>query len=215
MSWKKPKSKKTSAPKPKAAGKPKIDRRALRTRNILGDALVELMQQRPFHSITVQDVLDRAGVSRSTFYAHYRDKDDLFLSDVEDFWELVSSLIDRSGEESQRVAPVRELFAHVAEAKSFVDAVTASGKIHDVMEQGRGELARAIEKRLLKLTRSPAAKAGEYQAHAHALAGALFSMLNWWMDQGRPVSAEEMDDTFHRLVWSGVRTDKTARPASR
>src|SRR5262249_39369575 len=108
-------------------------------------ALVELIQQRPFDSITVQDVLDRAGVSRSTFYTHYRDKDDLFLSDVEDFWELVSGLIDRRGEESQRVAPVRELFAHVAEAKPFVDALAAAGNLHDVIEQGRGELARSIE----------------------------------------------------------------------
>lgn len=204
MSGKKPTWKKGTQLKLKAAGKPKADRRALRTRNVLGDALVELMQQRPFHSIKVQDVLDRAGVSRSTFYTHYRDKDDLFLSDVEDFWELLSSLIDRSGEKSQRVAPVRELFAHVAEAKTFVDAVAASGKIHDVMEQGRGEFARGIEKRLLKLNQSPAAKAGEYAAQAHALAGALFSMLNWWIDRGMPVSAAEMDETFHRLVWSGL-----------
>src|SRR5215471_4589006 len=105
MSGKKPTWKKGTQLKLKAAGKPKADRRALRTRNVLGDALVELMQQRPFHSIKVQDVLDRAGVSRSTFYTHYRDKDDLFLSDVEDFWEMLSSMLDRRGEESQRVAP--------------------------------------------------------------------------------------------------------------
>ncbi|HEY7405087.1 MAG TPA: TetR/AcrR family transcriptional regulator [Candidatus Angelobacter sp.] len=204
MSGKKPTWKKGAQLKLKAAAKPKADRRALRTRNVLGDALVELIQQRPFHSIKVQDVLDRAGVSRSTFYSHYRDKEDLFLSDVEDFWEMLSNLIERSGEQSQRVAPVQELFAHVAEAKSFVDALTAAGKIHDVMEQGRGEFARAIEKRLLKLNQLPGAKTGTYAAQAHGLAGALFSMLNWWIDRGMPVSAAEMDETFHRLVWSGV-----------
>jgi len=210
MSGKKPK------PGPKAGvRKSKIDRRALRTRDVLGDALVELMQQRPFHSIKVQDVLDRAGVSRSTFYTHYRDKDDLFLSDVEDFWEMLSSMLDRRGEESQRVAPVRELFAHVADAKTFIEALAASGKIHDVMEQGRGQFARAIEKRLTKLNGPRAPRQGDYAAQAHALAGALFSMLDWWMDRGMPVSAAEMDDTFHRLVWSGIdRSDKVpAKPA--
>src|SRR5882724_5991240 len=60
----------------------KIDRRVVRTRDILGDALVALMQEKPFESITVQHVLDRAGVSRSTFYEHYEDKNDLFLSDA-------------------------------------------------------------------------------------------------------------------------------------
>ena len=80
------------------AGKtaPKTDRRVLRTRSALGDSLVALLQERDFEQITVQDVLDRAGVGRSTFYVHYRDKNDLFLSDVEDFFEMCSSLLSRN-----------------------------------------------------------------------------------------------------------------------
>ena len=50
----------------------KTDRRILRTRDTLGDALVALMQEKSFDHITVQDLLDRAGVGRSTFYVHYR-----------------------------------------------------------------------------------------------------------------------------------------------
>ena len=192
-----------SAAKPKA--KAKMDRRALRTRDALGDALVGLMQERPFKSITVQDVLDRAKVGRSTFYTHYRDKDDLFLSDVEDFWEMMSSMLERSGEDSNRVAPVRELFGHVAEAKVFREALVASGKVHDVMELGQGQFARSIEQRLIKLSAAQQGVVpGQFAAAAHALAGALFSSLSWWIDRGMPVSAMEMDDAFHRLVWAGV-----------
>src|ERR1700753_2554842 len=125
MSGKKPTPKAISKAKLKPP-KPKIDRRALRTRDALGDALINLMQERPFKSITVQDVLDRAKVGRSTFYTHYRDKDDLFLSDVEDFWEMMSSMLDRRGEDSKRVAPVRELFSHLAEVKNLREAMIAS-----------------------------------------------------------------------------------------
>jgi len=78
-----------------SAKPPKIDRRIRRTRDTLGGALVRLMHEKPFDNITVQDVLDRAGVSRTTFYTHYRDKDDLFLSDVEDFFELMSTFLTR------------------------------------------------------------------------------------------------------------------------
>lgn len=67
--------------------RPKADRSVAGTRNALGDALVALMQEKPFDDITVQHVLDRAGVGRSTFYEHYRDKNDLFLSDVDQFGE--------------------------------------------------------------------------------------------------------------------------------
>src|SRR6476620_10890979 len=185
MSGKKPRAKTTRAQKSgtkspsKVKAKPRTDRRTLRTRDALGDALVELMHERPFKSITVQEVLDRAEVGRSTFYTHYRDKDDLFLSDVEDFWEMISSLLERTGEDSNRVAPVRELFSHVAKAKAFREALVASGKVHDVMELGQGQFARAIEQRLLKLSPVKGTASGHFAATSHTLAGALFSSLSW------------------------------------
>lgn len=209
-----------SGKKPIVKAKATVDRRARRTRDALGDALVGLMHEKPFDEIKVQDVLDRADVGRSTFYTHYRDKDDLLLSDVEDFWEMMSSMLERSGEDSNRVAPVRELFAHVAEVKVFRDALVASGKVHDVMELGQGQFARAIEQRLMKLSTPQGTASGQFAAAAHALAGALFASLSWWLDRGMPVSAAEMDDAFHRLVWSGVRASvhepdrKPARSAS-
>src|SRR5262245_5729503 len=61
---------------PLAGSNKKTDARVRRTRDALGDALVALMQEKPFETITVQDVLDRAQVSRSTFYSHCRDKAD-------------------------------------------------------------------------------------------------------------------------------------------
>jgi AcrR family transcriptional regulator len=210
MSGKKPRVQSTRTEKPrtkspsKVTGKPSTDRRTLRTRDALGDALVELMHESPFKSITVQDVLDRAGVGRSTFYTHYRDKDDLFISDVEDFWEMMSSMLDRSGESSTRVAPVRELFSHIADVKVFRGALVAAGKMHDVMELGQGHFARAIEKRLVKLTGGQGIVPAQFSATAHALAGALFSSMMWWIDRGMPASPEEMDEAFHRLVWWGV-----------
>jgi AcrR family transcriptional regulator len=68
----------------------KGDPRVRRTRDRLGDALVELLVEKSFDDITVHDVLERAGVSRSTFYTHYRDKNDLFLSDAEEFFEALA-----------------------------------------------------------------------------------------------------------------------------
>ena len=48
----------------------KADPRVKRTRDALGGALLSLIGEKPFAEITVQDVLDRANVSRSKFYAH-------------------------------------------------------------------------------------------------------------------------------------------------
>ncbi|WP_433729121.1 TetR/AcrR family transcriptional regulator [Nocardia sp. CA-129566] len=55
------------------------DRRVRRTKSLLHRALIELMIECGYDRITLQDILNRADVGRSTFYAHFRDKDDLLL----------------------------------------------------------------------------------------------------------------------------------------
>src|SRR5476651_2228753 len=100
----------------------KSDPRVRRTRDLLGDALVALMQQKPFDSIRVQDVLDLAGVSRSTFYEHFKDKDDLFESDAEEFFEMMANALSKRNDASERVVPVRELFEHLREMQKLFEA---------------------------------------------------------------------------------------------
>ena len=97
----------------------KPDPRAARTRDRLGGALIGLLFTKPLEEITMQEVLDRAGVSRSTFYEHYRDKNDLFLSDTDDFFAAMSTLLEKKKNPSQRVAPVAEFFTHVAQVRDF------------------------------------------------------------------------------------------------
>ncbi len=181
----------------------KTDRRVLRSRDTLGDALIELMQEKPFDDITVQQVLDRAGVGRSTFYAHYRDKDDLFLSDVEDFFEMLSTLLTRRKADPYRLAPVAEFFSHIAEMQQFFKAMVASGKANDVMALGKGFFARSIEQRLRisGCEMDPAHLA----AKAHALSGTLFALLDWWVDHGMKESPKEMEALFHELAWNGMK----------
>ena len=181
---------------------PKIDRRILRTRNQLGDALMALLEERHFDDITVQDVLDRAKVGRSTFYVHYSDKQDLFLSDVEDFFELCSGLLKRHNASPERLLPVQEVFAHVREMRDFYAAVVRSGKVNEIQALGRGFFARSIDERL----QSAGVKIDpmERSAKAHALAGSFFSLLDWWIDKGMKADPKEMDTLFHRMAWSGL-----------
>jgi AcrR family transcriptional regulator len=181
--------------------KKKTDARVRRTRDALGDALVALMQEKPFETITVQDVLDRAHVGRSTFYAHYSDKDDLLMSDAEDFYERVSFALSAQGDKSERVFPVKEFFSHIAEAKRFVNALSSSGKMQENMELARGHFARGIERRLTELPRGQSIPASDRSAVAFAHAGALLSLLTWWIDRGMRQSPAEMDEMFHRIVW--------------
>jgi len=180
----------------------KTDRRILQTRDKLGDALIALMHEKEFDAITVQDVLDRAGVGRSTFYVHYRDKDDLFLSDVEDFLEMISTALKRGGASPKRLLPVQEFFAHIREMHKFHAALVKSGKLNDVWALAKGFFARSIEERLQAagVEIEPARRS----AQAYVLAGSLFSLLDWWIDKGMKPDPKEMDEIFHRMAWRGL-----------
>jgi len=182
----------------------KTDARVRRTRDALGDALIALMQEKPFDTIKVQDVLDRAHVSRSTFYAHYSDKDDLLMSDSEEFFEALSMALSAHGDKSDRVFPVKEFFTHLADVQPFFKALVKSGRFQENMELARGHFARGIERRLSELPRARSIPAGELPAIAFTHAGALLSLLTWWLDRGMRESPEQMDELFHRLVWNGL-----------
>lgn len=88
--------------------RPKPDPRAARTRTRLGMAFIQLIHEKPIEAVTVQDVLDRASIGRSTFYLHFRDKNDLLLSQLEMFCEFQSGVLVESREKSHRVMPVAE-----------------------------------------------------------------------------------------------------------
>jgi AcrR family transcriptional regulator len=186
----------------KTGSRDSTDRRILRSRDKLGDALVALIQERKFEDITVQDVLDRAGVGRSTFYVHFRDKEDLFISDVEEFLEIMSNGIKRHAPGSKRLLPVQEFLTHLQDMREFYLALVKSGKVKDVETLGRGIFARSIEERLR--TAGVKMDTAERSARAHALAGSFFSLLEWWVDKGMKEDPRKMDEMFHRMAWKGL-----------
>jgi hypothetical protein len=108
------------------------------------------------------------------------------------------------GDKSDRVFPVKEFFAHVREAEQFISALVASGKMPDNLELAQAHFARGIERRLNEIPRATTIPPHERGIVAFAHAGALISLLRWWMDRGMKEPAEEMDKLFHRMVWNGA-----------
>jgi AcrR family transcriptional regulator len=192
-------------PRKKAPKRPrKTDLRVRRTRNALGTALLKLLLEKPIHDITVQDVLDRAGVGRSTFYLHFSDKDDLLLSQLETFCEFMSSVLSVRGDKSDRVVPVEEMFAHIGNQNKLYKVLAESGHLKDFFDLAEGYFARGIERRLVESGRLGKLPQREVAARASALAGSLLSLLRWWLDRGEKETPKQMDEMFHRMVWVGM-----------
>jgi len=182
----------------------KPDERALRTRDRLGGAFVALIHEKPIEDVTVQDVLNRASVGRSTFYLHFRDKNDLLLSQLEKFLEMMSTSLSVSKEVSLRVVPVAEMFEHIENQRELYRILANEGRLNDFFDLAQGYFARGIEHRLRESKRLPKMPQGELAARASALAGSLLSLLRWWLDRGAKEPPGEMDELFHRMVWNGL-----------
>jgi AcrR family transcriptional regulator len=178
--------------------------RVQRTRAQLGNALLTLIVEKPVNDVTVQDVLDRSGVARSTFYLHYCDKDDLLISQLEMFLETMSTALSVKKDKSHRVVPASELFAHIGNQNKLYRVLSESGHLKEFFDLAEGYFARGIERRLIESGRLTHVLPRELAARAAALSGSLLSLLRWWLDRGEKESPMEMDEIFHKLVWTGI-----------
>jgi len=170
-----------------------------RTTQALTHALIALVVEKRYDAITIQDLLQRADIVRSTFYAHYRSKDDLLLRSFERLLERMDQAIDADAAGAGRLAPVRELFQHVGEFQAFHRRLAQARVLDRLYQAGTDQLSRTIAGRLA--ARAPGAGGGAVPLPlaARARAGALFALLRWWVDHGAPYTPEQMDAMFHAL----------------
>ena len=96
------------------------DPRAERSRHLLQQALLELAAQRPLSQLSVSEVAEAATINRATFYAHYRDLDDVIVDALQyEFDSLASAATElgelAAGEHSRQEPPasLRRLFVHL------------------------------------------------------------------------------------------------------
>ena len=73
----------------------KPSRQTMRTRRLLQEALVELVQEQDFNELRIQDITDRADLGRATFYMHYTDKEDLLAAVAEKACIEIESELDK------------------------------------------------------------------------------------------------------------------------
>lgn len=182
------------------------DRRVQRTRKLLQDALIELMLEKRYDKITVQDIIDRANVGRSTFYAHYQDKEDLLLSDFEHVLDLLSQHIDHGTEIGQQFLPSLELFRHVEDQYHLYKALVWGRGIELLFEKGHAYISRKTEEHLASLLSEGQTPSVPLPVLSNYLAGALLTLLKWWLDNNMPYSPERMEEIFQQLVAPGIWT---------
>ena len=173
------------------------DPRAVRTRFRLRGALLDLLRTRDWEDISVADVVAHAHCSRSTFYAHYEDRDallaDAFLGAVE--------IVPASGP-GHCLAFVPGLFEHLAHHRVLAEPYLLLGRGGPMVVAFRDRITAHIRERL-DLTARDLTKSQRGEVAA-ALSGAVWAAMLWWLEHGRDVIPSDAAATLLALLGPGL-----------
>lgn len=186
----------------------KTDRRVRRTRELLRGALVSLIDEKGYDSITVQDILDRADVGRSTFYAHYRDKEDLLRSGFEDIRSALAAERDAASRAGathvELLQPVLVVFQHVGRYRQHWKSLVRKGGADLVIRILRESATDLVREHLRCHFSEAARNERQMEAAVQFAVGALMGVLTWWVHNDIPYTPEEVHSVFRRLTTDGV-----------
>ncbi len=181
----------------------KQDRRSRRTRQLVSSAMLELLNEKRYEAITVQDILDRSGVGRSTFYSHYYDKDDVHAAMMEQMLDGMSlHLLENTAQEA--ILPSLELFQHIRKEPQLFHAMAEGSNGQRMWEMMQTALAKNIEQALLLKTINKGTPSIPISLASSYLAGAFLNLIKWWLKASMPYTPEEMDGIFRQLALPGV-----------
>jgi AcrR family transcriptional regulator len=181
------------------------DRRSHRTQQALMDALIALLSTKSYNEISINDIIERANIGRSTFYAHFQTKDDLLKSGFERALDMLIHQINTS-EADQGLQLDTTLFFRHAQGHYEIYRTLVWGTGFDVLtKDGHAALSAKLQESFaLRLSGRPEPSI-PLAVMCYSVAGTLLILLKWWLDNKMPYSPEYMDEIFQQLVMSSAR----------
>ncbi|MBH0778562.1 TetR/AcrR family transcriptional regulator [Nocardia bovistercoris] len=183
------------------------DRRVRRTRALLHNALLELMVEGSYERISVGDILERADIGRSTFYAHFRDKDDLLLVSSTEYLRATIMAARPDPEDpaappiSAPLAPVYTLFVTAAENPEIYRALLGAKANAALLRAARGMVAKIIAERL---TDTFDVEEDELAAPVTFLSWGIVGLLGMIADADPPLTAADAYRQLEDMVAPGL-----------
>jgi AcrR family transcriptional regulator len=183
----------------------KQDRRSQRTQQALMDALISLLAVKHYDEISINDIIERANVGRSTFYAHYQTKDDLLKSGFERVLDMLIQNISFGEADQDLRLDTTPLFRHAQGHYEIYRTLVWGSGFELLTKDGHAALSAKFQESFTRFLSGKPEPAIPLTVLAYALAGTLLILLKWWLDNEMPYSPEYMDEILQKLVMSNTR----------
>jgi AcrR family transcriptional regulator len=178
------------------------DRRVQKTRTLLVEALGSLIHEKPYGAIVVREILERANVGRSTFYMHFRGKDELLVSGIQDMLGLRSATLPSASRSERVIQFSLPIFEHIEQHRRTSEdkmGIPDRAVVHERLRRVLGdriadEVGQSIHERGTTPSRMPRELLVEH------VASSFIVVLDWWLDSRSPLSASEVNELFRALV---------------
>ena len=198
--------------------KSKTDRRIQRTRQSLRTALLALIKEKGYDTISLEEITERANVGRATFYLHYKDREDLLL---EEFSEMANEKVQVLSEipfsawvplqddmAKKPAPPLLIVFEHIYENSELYYILLKSEKSSRIVERIRKISTEAIVTFMETKARTepiPMHFNVPLEFFAAFFSGALLSTVDWWLEEDMRHTPEEMARLFQSLFYKGAK----------
>jgi AcrR family transcriptional regulator len=184
----------------------KVNRRIQRTRQLLQKALLQLIDEKGYDAISIQDITEKANLGRSTFYLHYPSKDALLLDHHAEFaahlklWKL--SREELLSDEPQ--ATLMRFLKELSRARDFYLKISRAKDSDFIMRGVRQQMIHNLSESLrIAFPDLPPNKPLEILTTY--IVGAQLALIDWWINQRNSYSADEVLRSLHQLQRAAIR----------
>jgi len=178
-----------------------VDRRTARTRALLLEAVRALMAERGFERLTIQNIIDRAGVGRATFYAHFENKEELLAASVANLRAWLEAMRERAP--AQPFAFMLPFFEHLASHRAIY-RTTFERESEVAVERLIRAMLRGLGRDELVAQRGGRRDDASIELATQFVVSTFWSVTVWWLGGGIDRTPAEINAIFLRLVQPGL-----------
>lgn len=186
----------------------KVDRRIQRTQQLLRDALIELIVEKGYDDVSIQDIADRANVARTTFYLHYRDKEELLLNSMLEIYDDLAANMEKpllpNGLLPDGTPAEIVIFQHVEQNAALYHVLLVKPGFGVFINRAIDYLAVMFEEHIDDCFPAHKIPVQSIKMVVYGEAGRLIGMVCWWLKNGLQPSAKEMTYRFYNSGHSGI-----------
>jgi len=183
-------------------------RNRMRTRHQLQIATYQLLQDKGYAEITIQDIVDRADVGRGTFYLHFRDKDEAVWSLIEEGLQKTDFLAHQAYQQDPSSVTfktaIHNIFNHVEQNKLLYEIMLGDKGNAAISLRVQDWLAKDIEREAISFNSPSLINGVPLPVAAQFITGAITRLAIWWLITPNPHSAAEMADFTYQALTLGV-----------